>query len=304
MSLRKYLSICAIFRNEAEYLKEWIEFHRLVGIEHFFLYNSFSEDAYLQILGDYISQGLVTLKDWPMPFCRGGQKEAYKHCLDHYKEKSQWIAFIDVDEFFFPTKANKLIEVLKDFEGFPGIVVNWQVYGSSGHVKTPGGLVIENFTMRARSTWVRNRRVKSIVDPTKAIRPVGPHFFEYLDDRLAVTENYEPVHIIKSRESPQKLKPFTKRIMPKIPLDPYAVNHSSVQRVSVSKLRINHYIVKSKEEYLKKIRRHESPINEHTRVNIYKTNHFLYHDRNEVRDIVLFRYLSPLKDAIWHGSFS
>lgn len=58
MSLRKYLSICAIFRNEADYLKEWIEFHRLVGVEHFFLYNNFSEDAYLSILGDYIGQGL------------------------------------------------------------------------------------------------------------------------------------------------------------------------------------------------------------------------------------------------------
>lgn len=158
--------------------------------------------------------------------------------------------------------------------------------------------------MRAHSTWVRNRRVKSIVDPTKAIRPVGPHFFEYLEGRLAVTENYEPVNIIKSRESTQKLKLFLTRFIPKIPLDPYSVNHSSVQRVSVSKLRINHYIVKSKEEYLKKIKRYESPTNEHTTSNIYQTNHFVYHDRNEVRDIVLFRYLSELKEAIWHSNFS
>jgi hypothetical protein len=26
-----YLSICAIFKDEAPYLPEWIEFHRLVG---------------------------------------------------------------------------------------------------------------------------------------------------------------------------------------------------------------------------------------------------------------------------------
>ena len=28
-----YLSICAIFKDEAPYLPEWIEFHRLVGFD-------------------------------------------------------------------------------------------------------------------------------------------------------------------------------------------------------------------------------------------------------------------------------
>ncbi|KIC71464.1 hypothetical protein DB44_DM00010, partial [Candidatus Protochlamydia amoebophila] len=29
------LSVCAIFKNEAPYLKEWIEYHRLIGVKHF-----------------------------------------------------------------------------------------------------------------------------------------------------------------------------------------------------------------------------------------------------------------------------
>ena len=33
------LSICAIFKNEAKFLKEWIEYHRLVGVDHFYLYD-------------------------------------------------------------------------------------------------------------------------------------------------------------------------------------------------------------------------------------------------------------------------
>ena len=33
---KKYqVSICAIFKNEAKYLKEWIEFHKIIGVEHF-----------------------------------------------------------------------------------------------------------------------------------------------------------------------------------------------------------------------------------------------------------------------------
>ena len=34
------VSICAIFKDEEEFLKEWLEFHLLVGIEHFYMYNN------------------------------------------------------------------------------------------------------------------------------------------------------------------------------------------------------------------------------------------------------------------------
>ena len=45
---KKYnLSICAIFKNEAKYLKEWIEYHRIFGVDHFYLYNIGSRDSFL-----------------------------------------------------------------------------------------------------------------------------------------------------------------------------------------------------------------------------------------------------------------
>ena len=43
-TLKYKVSICAIFKNEAKYLREWIEFHKIVGVEHFYLYNNFSTD--------------------------------------------------------------------------------------------------------------------------------------------------------------------------------------------------------------------------------------------------------------------
>jgi len=36
---KRYLSICAIRKNEAPYLVEWIEFHQIVGVERFYLYD-------------------------------------------------------------------------------------------------------------------------------------------------------------------------------------------------------------------------------------------------------------------------
>ncbi len=48
---KKYsITICGIFKNEASYLKEWIEYHEMIGIEHFYLYNNNSDDNYRDIL--------------------------------------------------------------------------------------------------------------------------------------------------------------------------------------------------------------------------------------------------------------
>ena len=44
---KKYtVAVCAIFKNESVFLKEWLEYHLLIGVEHFYLYNNFSEDNY------------------------------------------------------------------------------------------------------------------------------------------------------------------------------------------------------------------------------------------------------------------
>ena len=38
------VAICLIFKNEAAYLKEWIEYHRLLGVERFYFYDNESND--------------------------------------------------------------------------------------------------------------------------------------------------------------------------------------------------------------------------------------------------------------------
>ena len=68
------VSICGIFKNEGKYLREWIEFHKIVGVEHFYLYNNNSEDNFREILEPYIEDGLVTLVEWKK---NQAQMEAY-----------------------------------------------------------------------------------------------------------------------------------------------------------------------------------------------------------------------------------
>src|SRR4051812_35685821 len=101
-----YLAACTIYRDDAAYLAEWIEFHRLVGVERFFLYDNGSTDDHLEVLAPYIEQGLATVRDWPGPFLgRGGRPkalvQAFEHCAGAHREDARWIAFLDVDEFLF-----------------------------------------------------------------------------------------------------------------------------------------------------------------------------------------------------------
>lgn len=34
------LAIVAIAKNEAEYIREWVVFHKIIGVSHIYLYNN------------------------------------------------------------------------------------------------------------------------------------------------------------------------------------------------------------------------------------------------------------------------
>jgi len=281
-----YLSICAIFRDEAPYLPEWIEFHRLVGVEHFFLYDNGSVDGSRQVLEPWVRAGVASIADCSIPLEEGGQGWAYSDALERSRGHTRWLAFIDLDEFLFSPGPTPLPDVLREYEGHPGVVVNWQVYGSSGLSARTEGLVIESFVRRARTQWVRNRRVKSIVDPSRARRAIGPHFFEYLDGALAVTEDHQLVRVIKRRAWARRMRRRLSRL-PVIETDPYAIRQSSVKRVSVGRLRLNHYAVRSRLEFEQKTARHGS--------SRLAPGYFAYHDRNEVHDPALVPYAGRVR---------
>lgn len=144
---KKYnVAICAIFKNEAPYLKEWLEFNRLVGIEHFYMYNNNSEDDYQSVLNEYIEAGLVTLIQWPH---NQAQMECYKDCIKNFSHETKWLGFIDIDEFIVPKSTNDIYSILQPFEKNRGSVkLYWRMYGTSGRLKRePDGLVAEDFTV-------------------------------------------------------------------------------------------------------------------------------------------------------------
>lgn len=127
---KKYnISICAIFKNEANYMKEWIEFHQMMGVDHFYLYNNNSADDYFSVLSQYIEKGIVTLVEWPeVP----GQLTAYKNWYENYRFETKWVSFLDLDEFICPLKDSSIDSWLLNFNKYPVVKMYWQMFGTSG----------------------------------------------------------------------------------------------------------------------------------------------------------------------------
>lgn len=193
------LSVCMIFQNDAPYLKEWIEFHRLVGVEHFYLFNNLSTDNYKQVLRPYIKKGIVDLVNWPYesnsfqewdPI----QIDAYNHGLRMATGKSKWLAILDSDEFLFATKYNKVTSFLKRFEKeshIGGVCVNWVVYGTSEVEKIPEDkLLIETLVMSAGGGSPTH---KSVVRPERVAWMASPHHCRYKEGKMACTPINSPI---------------------------------------------------------------------------------------------------------------
>jgi hypothetical protein len=241
---RHRLGCCAIYRDEALHLAEWLQFHARAGVEHFFLYDNESVDGHREAIAAALPAEQVTLVPWPG---RGVQRSAYQHCLETFGPRADWLAFIDLDEFLWAPAEGDLRAVLKDFEAAPAVVVNGLLFGTSGHVERPPGPVTHRYTWRARETTVypfeerlrhpgadralaasydpMSAHLKCVVQPSRTLRCENPHRFSYAGGALAVTE--QGVRVSR--------------------------NYS--ETVSTRRLRLHHYWTRSKAELQHKLER-------------------------------------------------
>jgi hypothetical protein len=196
-----HLSVCAIFKNEAPFLKEWIEFHKIQGVEHFFLYNNNSEDAFETVLAPYIANREITLVQWPFIYTQGTgsewmeiQRAAYINAIEQWGPSSVWMAFIDIDEFLFCPTGESLPSFLSRYQEYGGVFVNWLVFGTSYIEElSEDDSLIERLTMCTLPNHGLSYRIKSIVRPDRVIGCCHAHFFQYQHPFFAVNCDYAPM---------------------------------------------------------------------------------------------------------------
>ena len=181
-----YYSVAVIVKNEARYIKEFILFYQSTGADRIYIYDNESTDGLLDVLEPFIISGKVVYKKWPGSIV---QTAAYRDAVKRTRKRTKWLALVDADEFLFPMEGN-MKTLLKEYEQYPGIGVNWRMFGPNGHDKRPEGLVMDNYTeCIANEDEIVNQHIKSIVQPSRTALVNQVHYAIYKNKQYAVDEN-------------------------------------------------------------------------------------------------------------------
>ena len=168
------LAVCAIMKNEATNIVEWLAYHHAIGVEKFFLYDNGSTDNVTDLLAPLVNQGLVEIISWPI---NPAQREAYNDFAERQGANWTWAAFIDIDEFVNPFGFESLTTWLAGFENASAIAIQWRNFGPNGHDNPPKGLMIEAYTTRLDDQNPVHQHVKSFVRMKDFEGTRSPHSF-------------------------------------------------------------------------------------------------------------------------------
>lgn len=173
------LGIATIQRNRGPWLAEWFAFHHLVGFSKFYFYAHRCEDDTISRISR-LSQSLDIKSFQIHENTDQPQLRAYQHAYDSFGHEVDWMAFIDGDEFLFPTQTYSMKESLEkyQYERMSALGIYWVCFGSAGHIAEPSGLIVDNFKMRSNFDFDPNKHVKSMVVGRQKIQVTNnAHYF-------------------------------------------------------------------------------------------------------------------------------
>ena len=281
------LRIGAIFKNEFDYVLEWLAWHQLAGFTKYTIADNGSTDRTLALLEAFNSLGLIDLMYQPrVP--GNAQLTAYRRICEKHVGDGSCLLFIDADEFLVHDSMEDGAEytALKDLlcvadTGMVGI--NWRCFGSSGLEKKDARPVMERFTECAADVeFSKNCHLKSATKPAYAYQ-VGPHIsYLYPPYKRRAPDGSDLTEFIEFEGG----VPVSVTGMPK-----------GISRHIVSgPLRINHYVIKSREEFInKKLNRGDAMGGESFKKDF---SYFDAHDFSDARFSLPPQKLDRLKKSI------
>ncbi len=261
-----YLGITSIQRNRDPWIQEWIAFHWLVGFRKFYIYLHKCSDDTEKILTKLKNKFAINIFTVD-PSLKHPQLKCYQDSYTLHGDEVDWMAFIDGDEFLFPTSADTMEEALKEFSDkkLSAIGVYWSNFGSNGYIEEPKGLIIENYKYRAADGYHNNRHIKSMVRGGlgESVSAADPHLFR--TPLRTYDENMRPITYGWTDYEP-----------------------------TYEKFRINHYATQSRSFFVNFKSRHRTPDGGFTPDESFWEEH----NRNDIVDTSMDRFILPLKDIL------
>jgi hypothetical protein len=174
--MKKTCCIVTIIRYDHSYLKEFIDYHSMIGVSKFIIYNNGTET----LLEDKYPNCVII--DFPGDVMK---RTAYSHftinLLDTIEE--DWILFIDSNEFLVPKKhitiqkfieeqlflneqlhaSEQLANHTSEHEDLKSIGIVKKIFSTNGHINKPDNESFLNYTLSKTSSEIHTIIHKDIL---------------------------------------------------------------------------------------------------------------------------------------------
>jgi len=169
-----YLSACVLIRVINPFmLAELLLYHRMMGVEHFYIFDNRS-------LYD-LSYLLKGMNDVTLHIFDGekGQENVlgsiYNFCLNQYRDETEYLVFIDDDEFInFTNEYESIPQVLRAFNEPDALMLNWFFMGCGSYRVRPFDKLLIDSNHYSANTF--NNHTKGIYKTDKCKGFNSPHW--------------------------------------------------------------------------------------------------------------------------------
>lgn len=243
-------AVCGIAKDEDRYVVEWAAYHLAIGFDRIVIYDNMSARPIASLFDRRALGQEITVIRWPSVGGGNAQLTAYEDFLTRYRTAVDWAAILDLDEYIHLKADPSIASFLGRFPDPAAISINWRIFGSSGHTAYDPRMTIERFRRASALSFDANRLVKTIYR-LAATKRIDIHCGDYEDGTPVCSADGSLISEY-----------------------PYLTQTESNFRAA----QINHYFVKSREEWGAKLRRG------YTDGTVRPPDMFDLYDRNDVED--------------------
>ncbi|MEM9855546.1 MAG: glycosyltransferase family 2 protein [Pseudomonadota bacterium] len=255
-----------MMRDEGKYLLEWVAYHRLIGFDTILVASNTSTQAFIRLCARLAAPSQVEHIDGAVPAGMAPQRGVGLSVISHPSHPSaDFVMLLNADECLVVKTAQRHItDLITKCAPANTISVTWRLFGSAGHTRFDEGLSIETFTRcipkfspRPTNAWA----FKSLFKPQQW-------------RRIAIHRPKEPVDRSAIRWVNARGLPMEDKLIDE-------GWRTGRKRMSYEFARINHYALRSREDFIAKRLRGPGARAGQTIGDSY----WAEHDRNDCQDL-------------------